>query len=402
VNRPPAADVAVVTPWYPSPNDPEAGAAVRTAAGALGGRVVTLHAENWLHAPKGIAGKLVGVTLGREVARTGGAVVEDDLIRVVTPQTTGSGHAQRVRAQIARLRTVLPGGRIDAPLIHAHTGHHGGVIAAALARDDARIVLTEYAESLAEVAADHTLAAAYREMLARVDRVLGDEPVQQQFAELFPEYVNKLQGKPAPEKHHVPAPRPPVPAPGTDRVVVVAIDSGRTNRVADYVDGARAKGYAVDLIAHNPAKWSQYATDAGVRIFDIGRVEHRHLTRKLQRGLITTLPRRALGFVRARTKALRSPLPEAVTIYAQRGHSAVARAIDGRVYEPFYRLIRPRILWGITRRAVVPTLDLPRTRAVVVHGLPGVATGWGLARRDPAMAVMTDLTPPSEQAGIRP
>jgi hypothetical protein len=225
-----------------------------------------------------------------------------------------------------------------------------------------------------------------------------------------PDHAEKLWvgDTPLPKRDKVePPPVPPrtpatAPATGADRVVVLAIDPAKSFRVDRYVDGARDKGYAVDLIAADPAKWTRYATDAGVRIFDIGAVERRRLPRRLQRGLVTTLPRRALGFARARAKNLRSPLPEAVAVHAQRGHRSLARTIDGRIYGPWYDMMRPRILWRITRRAVVPDLDLTRTRAVVVHGVPGVTTGWNLARRDPGMVIRTDLTPPADEAGVRP
>lgn len=399
--RPAPADLAVVTPWYPARGTGPAA------------RVSILHPEDWIHSPKGIAGKLVGVTLDREIARSGGVVVEDrpegELTRVVVAQPAHHGPTLRAQAQIDRLRAVLPGGRIEAPLVHAHTGHHG-LVAAALARTDARIVLTEYASSWAKRPGD----AQYRDTLARVDLVLCEPPIREQMVERFPDHAWKIQvvpdsidyrrllpdGPAVAAAPSVPAPR--VPAQGAERVVVVAIDGGRNARVARYVDGARQKGYAVDLIALNPAKWSQYASDDGVRIFDIGSVEQRRLLRRLERGLITTLPRRALGFARARARSLNSPLPEAVAIHAQRGHHKVARAFDGKIYERAYHLVRPRIIWQITRRAVVPALDLARTRAVVVHGLPGVTTAWGLAQHDPAMEVVTDLTPPTEDAGVRP
>ncbi len=410
--RPAPADVAVVTPWYPSPNDPDTGAVAVAAAAAAGGRVAILHTEAWPRTSTGLAGKLLGVTLDREIAQTGGLIVEDrpegELTRVVTPHVADGGYAQRARANVDRLAAALPTGRIEAPVVHAHTGLYGGVVAAALARADARILVTEHDPGLAEVFAERAARELYRTMLARVDRVVCvSESIRARVAGQFPDQVQKLWAGDAPPgaapPDPVPAPVPiSAPAPGADRVVVLAIDPARSHRVTRYVDGARRKGYAVDLIALDPAKWSRHAGDAGVRIFDIGSAEQRRLPRRLHRGLVTNLPRWALGFARARARRLGSPLPEAVTIHAQRGHRSLARAIDGRIYGPWYELIRPRILWRITRRTVVPELDLARTRAVVVHGVPGVTAGWNLARRDPDMVIKTDLTPPMEEASVRP
>jgi hypothetical protein len=411
--RPAPTDLAVVTPSYPSPNDPGAAAAIPAEA-VVADRVAVLHIEAWTHAPHGLAGRVQDVTLEREIASTGGVVVEDrpegELTRVVTPHRAGDNCAVRAQAGVDRLRAVLPGGRIEAPLVHAYTGLYGGVAAAALARDDARIVVTEPATDLAEVFGLRAARLLYRQMLARVDRVeCADPEVRAQIVAQFPDLAGKVQSGETSSADRVavrpPAPRTPVtaPAPGADRVVVVAIDPVKDHRVGRYVDGARAKGYAVDLIALDPAKWrGRYDGDDGVRIFDIGAPEQRRFPRRLQRGLVTQLPRQALGFARARARTMRSPVPEAVTIHAQRRHHSLARAFDGRIYGPWYELIRPRILWRITRRAVVPALDLARTRAVVVHGVPGVTTGWNLARRYPDMVIKTDLTPPAEDANVRP
>jgi glycogen(starch) synthase len=609
--RPAPADLAVVTPWYPCPNDPFAGAFVRAATAAVGegaGRVATLHTENWFYSPKGVAGKLVGVSLGREIAHTGGAVVEDtaygELTRVVTPQLTSANYAFWALAQVERLRAELPTGRIEAPLVHAHTGHYAGVVAAALARDDARLVVSEHATFLADVFAQRAARKLYGEMLARADRVLCvSRSLKKQIAETFPDHVEKIRivpnpidfdrfalrpeppreplkwlyvgrllehkgvrtlvdgfariaadepratltlvgsgnlerplrkriaelgladrivlrpavgpeevagvirdhdllahasrvetfgvtlveaiatgtpvlaarsegpaetlegldgvagvlfpptedpavvveayqrlraewanldlpaarqrlrarygreavgeqlrevyrqvlAEPAAETVAGVRPSPaPAPAPGTDRVAVVAVDPGRTARVKRYIQGARERGFAVDLIAVDPTKWGPYDGDNGIRVYAIGEAEERRFTRRLERGLITTFPRWALGFSRARAQSLRSPVPEALAIHAQRVHRVLANGFDSKVYDRYYHVVRPRILWRITRRRVLPKLDLAHTRTVVVHGVPGITIGWGLARRDPAIAVSTDLSPPTEDACVHP
>ncbi len=610
--RPAAADVAVVTPWYPSPNDAFAGAFVRAATEAVAdgvGTVATLHTENWFSSPKGVAGKLRGVTLDREIRRTGGVTVEDtdlgELTRVVVPQVTSGTHASWAAAQIDRLRAALPTGRIEAPLVHAHTGHSGGVVAAALARDDARLVVSEHATFLDTVFARRAARVLYGQMLARADRVLCvSRSLRDQIADQFPDHAEKLsivpnpvdfdrfalrrEPPPAPlrwlyvgrmiehkgvqtlleafahvaaeepaatltlvgsgalerplaariaelglagrvtqrravppeqvadvmREHDVlvhasmtetfgitmveavatgtpvlaarsdgpsetldgldgvagvlfpptedpavvveayrrlrdgwaaldlPAARerlrarygraavgdrlrevyrqvlegppaeavaetvhrtpPAPPAPDAGRIAVVAVDRQRAGRVTRYVDAARERGYGIDLIAVDPSPYRRYDDDAGVRIFAIGDAEDRRLTRRLRRGVVSTGPRWALGFARARVRNLPSPLPEALVAHAQRGQRVLAARFDTGTDNRWYQFVRPRVLWRVTRRRVVPHLDLTRTRRVVVHGVPGVTTGWGLARRDPGIAVSTDLTPLDEEDRARP
>ena len=602
--KPSAADVAVVTPWYPSPDDPFAGAFVQATTDAVGkeaGTIVTLHAENWFYSPKGVTGKLMGVALERELERQPGFVVEDtpegELTRVVVPQQTNGNWALWGQAQVERLAAVLPTGRIEAPVIHAHTGHYAGVVAAALARDDAKIVVTEHATFLDQIFEHRASRVAYGDMLDRVDRVLCvGRALLDQIVEKFPMHEGKLQIVPNPvdfDRFAVrPAPpsaplrwlyvgrmlehkgvhtlleafakvaaeddrvtltlvgngklestlrkrikelglgarvsqRPPVrpeevagllhehdvlthastsetfgmtlieaiatetpvlaarskgpaetlqgldhvagqlfevtddpdeivtayrklldswdgldlpearrrlrerygreavgaqlrevyrevlagppapvaqqaevdevaPAPATDaeRIAVVAISPPSLQSARRYVAGVRERGYGVDLIALDRSHWDRFAADEGVRVHLIGEVEERRFTRRLERAAVTSLPRWALGFVRARTRSVPSPMPEALAIFAQRGHRAVADRINRRIYNPYYAVVRPRILWRIARRQVLPDLDIKRTRRVVVIGPAGVTIGWGLARKYPSIKVGTDMAMP--------
>ncbi len=200
------ADLAVVTPWYPSPDDPFAGAFVEAATGTVAGhagRIATLHTEGWFHRAEGVMGQVVTVSLARQLARTGGVVVQDtpegELTRVITPLVSSGSYAAWARARTARLAAALPTGRIEAPLVHAHTGHLGGVVAAALARDDARIVVTEHVTFLPKVFAQAGARRMYGEMLARVDRLLCvGRYLHDLVAERFPEHADKLRVVPNP------------------------------------------------------------------------------------------------------------------------------------------------------------------------------------------------------------
>jgi glycogen(starch) synthase len=608
--RPAAADLAVVTPWYPSPNDPFAGAFVEAATATVADpdrRISILQNENWFYPGRDSAGSLLNVTVRREIQRSGGVVVTDtpigELTRVVTPQTTKADYAGRARAQVAQLRAALPGGVIDAPLIHAHTGHYAGVVATELAREDARIIVTEHVTFLSEVLAQPAARKLYSRMVHRVDRLLcvgralhdqlvtaypsltdkflvvpnpvdfdrfefrtqppaeplrllyvgrmlehkGVDTLLEAFAEIAreepratltlvgsgpledrlreriaelklgdrvtqrppvaPEHVGALMrehdvlvhasrvetfgmtiveavasGTPVlvaasegpsetlegleglagvlfpvteepadivtayrslraawggldlvtarkmlagrysreavgaqlravyaevmaePQRVVEAAPEPerlPAPEPGADRIAVVAIEPPGNRNTRNFIKAARAQGYGVDLIALEPKRWPWYADDEGVKVYGVGSREDRRFSRRLERALVNTLPRRAIGFLRSRARRLASPKPEAVAMNVAETHRSFARSFEKRMYLPWYQIVRPRILGRIARRDVLPKLDQKRIRHVVVHGPLGTTIGWELAKRLPGTPVTTDLTPPGERAKVR-
>jgi glycosyltransferase involved in cell wall biosynthesis len=196
-----AADLAVVTPWYPSPDDLYAGAFVQAAAAALEpdvGRVAILHTQNWYYSPKGLTGQIVGVAAERQAARSGNAVVldsaEGELTRVAVPCPAGADYGSYGDAQVEALRAALPTGRIEAPVVHAHTGFLAGVVATRLARPDARIVVTEHATFLPKVFGQPGARRRYADMLARADLLLCvGGYLYDQLSEYFPEHAGKLR-----------------------------------------------------------------------------------------------------------------------------------------------------------------------------------------------------------------
>jgi glycosyltransferase involved in cell wall biosynthesis len=199
--RPAEAGLAVVTPWYPAPDDPFAGAFVQACTNAVGDdfdRVAVLHTQSWFYSPRGVRGQIVGVAAERQAARSGNAVVldtpEGELTRVAVPTASGDTYPQYAEAQVNALRAALPTGRIEAPLVHAHTGMLGGVVATRLARPDARIVVTEHATFLPTVFAQPGARRQYGEMLARVDALLCvSRSLHDQLGAYFPEHAGKLR-----------------------------------------------------------------------------------------------------------------------------------------------------------------------------------------------------------------
>jgi glycosyltransferase involved in cell wall biosynthesis len=200
--RPAPADLAVVTPWYPSEYNPFSGSFVKSAIGALreqAGRVSILHAQAWSY-PQGspVSPERIGLIARRIVARFGNVVLEDvpegELTRVAVPTLTRRrDYAQWAEDHVEMLQQALPTGRIEAPLIHAHTGIYGGVMAARLARADARIVVTEHASFLPAIFGNKASREMYEEVLSRVDALLCvSSHLRDTVATTFPQYVDKL------------------------------------------------------------------------------------------------------------------------------------------------------------------------------------------------------------------
>jgi glycosyltransferase involved in cell wall biosynthesis len=190
------ADLAVLTPWYPSPDDAFAGAFVQATTAAVGAgfdRVAILHPESWFYSPRRFTGQLVGAT----AELYGQAVVldtpEGELTRVAVPTASGRGYLSFAEAQVRALAAALPTGRIEAAVVHAHVGMLGGIVATRLARPDARIVVTEHATFLPLLFEQEGAQQAYARMLDRVDALICvGGSLFEQLGDYFPEYVDKL------------------------------------------------------------------------------------------------------------------------------------------------------------------------------------------------------------------
>lgn|GEM_PF-1115395 len=192
--------LAVVTPWYPSPNNPFAGSFVQAATAAVTDRfreVEILHTEDWTGPASPLHADAVRIAAEALIApgdayRT--RTAEGLLTRVPVPVQSKRDYAAWVDSHTERLRAALPGGRIDADLVHAHVGIYGGVIATRLAAPGTRIVVTEHATFLERIFRQPAARRLYDEMLGRVDalmcvgRVLYD-----QVAAAFPHRVEKLR-----------------------------------------------------------------------------------------------------------------------------------------------------------------------------------------------------------------
>ncbi|MCX4385619.1 glycosyltransferase family 4 protein [Micromonospora peucetia] len=627
--RPAPADLAVVTPWYPSANNALAGAFVEATIGAVRAdhpRIAVLHTEDWPYrhdAPDAVA---IAVAAERLAGRRVGPVVRDtgagELTRVPVPISSRRDYAVWALAHVEAMRRTLPTGRIEAPLVHAHTGIYGGVVAQRLARPDARVVVTEHASFLAQIFAQPAARRLYEEALHRADVFLCvSRNLHEQVREAFPHHAHKLRvvpnaidfgdfaprtepprdllrwlyvgrlseakgvhtllsaflavaaeepqatltlvgagplvdqirdriaGSPygdrvdlrpavAPAKvpelmrthdllvHASPvetfgmtvveavacgtpvlvarsqgpqetlgglngragllvdvsedpavlvegfrelrkrvdeldlpgaraalierygreavaarlrevyaAPEPAAaddvpataavpadtvaaavpadtvtavvpadmvtadaPAPPrtaeAPRVVLVAISPPQFKLVREYVDRLLDRGYAVDIITNDPRQWQRSEVDERVRLLPLDVAERRRPLLRVEQLVVYRAPGKALSVARDRARKQHAIWPEALVSRIGSTHGSLARKFHTSVFYPGYRVVRPRVLWRIVQREVLPKIDLARTERVVVAGVYGVAIGWQLGRKRPELTVTTSLVPP--------
>ncbi|MFF4830455.1 glycosyltransferase family 4 protein [Streptomyces sp. NPDC001315] len=194
------ADLAVLTPWYPSPNNPYAGAFVQAATQAVAGhfdRVSVFHTEDWSGPASAALTDAIRVTTERLQERAAlGHVLESPegtVVRVPVPLVRRKSYVPWVEAQVKALRSALPTGRIEAPVVHAHTGIYGGVLALRLARPDARVVVTEHSTFLDKVFSQANAEQLYGEVLERADAVMCvGSALREQIVRRFPQHADKI------------------------------------------------------------------------------------------------------------------------------------------------------------------------------------------------------------------
>jgi glycosyltransferase involved in cell wall biosynthesis len=590
--RPAPADLAVVTPWYPSPYDPFNGSFVRSALGAVRdqvGRVSILHGQAWSY-PHGspVSSDRIGVIGQRLAARFGNAIVEDmpegELTRFPVPVLTRSrDYGQWADDHVDQLRAALPTGRIEATLIHAHTGIYGGYMATHLARPDARLIVTEHASFLPAIFDEPAWRNKYEEVLERADQVLCVSPhLLETVLGTFPHYVDKFSVvpnvvdfadfavRPAPPGDLLrwlyvgrmqtakgvkvlleafarvaaeePAAtltlvgngeldgylrgrvtelglgervslRPPVPPeqvaglmhehdvlvhaskgetfgmtvveaiatetpvlvarslgpeatlsglegtagllfdisddpdvivdayrelrkrmsgldlptarvtllarygresvasrlmdayqsspaevepiePNGANAMMIAVNPPNYNRARDLVHHMIGAGFTVDLVTVEPSVWRRIRLDQRVRVHTIGEAESRRPLLWTEQLMVVRAPTGLLGAARRLTRRLHSVGPETNVVRLQKLHTRAAALIDNKLFGRAYQVFRPRGLWRIARRRIMPELDLSRTQHVIVTGTSGVTIAWRLAHKYPHLTVTTSMIPP--------
>jgi glycogen(starch) synthase len=196
--------LAVLTPWYPSPQRPFAGSFVRTATAAVAERfrrVDILHTEDWPGPADPVQAELVRSAYAKLAATpavraqvaprrsSAGYYVS----RIPTPVTPKRDYADWARSHERALRLARGDNRLDADVVHGHVGTYGGYLACRFAPDSARVVLTEHASFLGRMLNQPASRAMYRQVVERCDAVVAVSGLlRRQLAEAFPEHVAKL------------------------------------------------------------------------------------------------------------------------------------------------------------------------------------------------------------------
>lgn len=203
----PAPRVAVVTPWYPSPHQPFAGAFVQAMveATAPGTAMTVYHCEEWAHrrppAEAAAIASAYAVLLDhshrppRPVPTAGGAA----LVHVPVPLPVGLSYADIARRHEEVLGAALNGAPIDAPIVHAHVGLPGGWAALRHAAPGARVFVTEHATFLDKVLAQDEAREMYDRMLHECAGLYAvGAAVSDPLLKAFPHHAGKIGTLPNP------------------------------------------------------------------------------------------------------------------------------------------------------------------------------------------------------------
>lgn len=199
------ADVAVVTPWYPSVQLPFRGSFVQAMAEAVAPTVRRLsvyHCDDWVSrmspredsAVTSAAHALAGAA---RPARPGPGGV--DVVHLPVPIPAGTGYADNAGRHAAMLRAVLGGTPLAAEVVHAHVALPSGWAALRNLRPDARLFVTEHASFLPLILADPGARARYAEVLARCTALFAvGDGVRDLLTDTFPGYADRVRLMPNP------------------------------------------------------------------------------------------------------------------------------------------------------------------------------------------------------------
>ncbi|TDD28993.1 glycosyltransferase [Actinomadura sp. KC06] len=191
-------DVAVLTPWYPTPQQKFAGAFVQAmvAATAPGcDRVTLYHTDGWplRMAPEESAAaeaahrSLMPVALDHVPTVAGARLLRVPILM------RGRTFAEQAREHAKWLGEALNGEPIPAPVVHAHVGLRGGWTALENARPDAKVFVTEHASYLHQVLEQPDSRELYEQVLDRCTRFLAvTDALREQLAEAFPALAHKI------------------------------------------------------------------------------------------------------------------------------------------------------------------------------------------------------------------
>ena len=139
-------------------------------------------------------------------------------------------------------------------------------------------------------------------------------------------------------------------------VLLLAIGTTRARAVCGSADFLLARGVDVGLVAVDAESWQREGLDPRVTLYTLQAGEERHPLNRLGR--------------------------------AVRGVSAAAYS---KVFSKFYRLLRPYVMWRVTRKQVVRQVDWSAVEQLVICDSHAIPIGWHLAKRHPGLTVGFEL-----------
>jgi glycogen(starch) synthase len=193
-------DVAVVTPWYPIPQTPFAGAFVQAMVEATApgcGEVTVYHTDAWpakLKPEDAEAAAEAHRRLLPAALRRTRTVAGAELLRVPVLIPRGLSFADRARLHASWLGEALGGEPIPAPVVHAHVGLRGGWPALENARPDARVFVTEHASYIDQVLEQADSRDMYAEILERCTTFFAvTDALRDTLVKTFPSLAHKIE-----------------------------------------------------------------------------------------------------------------------------------------------------------------------------------------------------------------
>jgi hypothetical protein len=175
-------------------------------------------------------------------------------------------------------------------------------------------------------------------------------------------------------------------------VLFLSLGTTRARAVRNYTTFLLARGIDADVITVNPEPWQEVELDPRVRLLTLREGEGRHPLPRTERVLVFRLPRAMFGVLHLvrRLPGIGGPADRVVGA-VERVQLRCSQAFHDTVFVRFYRLLRPWLLWRISRRQVLRQVDWNGTEQVVICDSHAIPIGWHLARRHKDLHVAFEL-----------
>ncbi len=177
------------------------------------------------------------------------------------------------------------------------------------------------------------------------------------------------------------------------RVILISYTYQPATTVVDYTHFLRENGLDVDLVVWDLQRWTNHLPElpTDIRLHGVKELETRLTVRRLESLLLWRIPGGALERVRAvaRSNKLTRPLARPA-LKCQRVHKRLARTLHTRIFLPYYRVVRPRML-GLATMKALRDVEFGTVDRIVATDAQAIPCAAHLARRFPGAAACTNL-----------